>query len=257
MSFQDTWMEKNLGGIFHAMSDTAHILVVDDDLDIRDELDEYLTRHGYRVSTADSGAAMRRMIEREPADLILLDLTMPGEHGLTLVSAIRKTSNACIIILTGTGDPVDEVVGLELGADDYLSKPCDLRALRARVQSVLRRARGAAGDASGDNEPVLKFAGWRLDPSARRLTSPDDRETPLTTAEFDLLAAFVTRAKRVLTRDQLLDMTLGRDWSPFDRSIDNLVSKLRRKIEADPNKPQLIKTVRGAGYVFTPKVMRR
>ena len=130
---------------------------------------------------------------------------MPGEHGLTLVSAIRKTSNAGIIILTGTGDPVDQAAGLELGADDYVAKPCDLRALLARVRSVLRRAGGAAGDAARDDDPVLAFAGWRLDPSARRLTSPDDDETPLTTAEFDLLCAFVERAGRVLTRDQLLE----------------------------------------------------
>ena len=181
------------------MNDPAHIVVVDDDPDIRDELDEYLTRHGYRVSTADGGAAMRRVIEREPADLIVLDLTMPGEHGLTLVSAIRKTSNAGIIILTGTGDPVDQVVGLELGADDYVAKPCDLRALLARVRSVLRRAGGAAGDAARDDDPVLAFAGWRLDPSARRLTSPDGGETALTTAEFDLLCAFVERAGHVFT----------------------------------------------------------
>ena len=247
------------------MSKSAHIVVVDDDPDIRDELDEYLTRHGYRVSLAEGGAALRRVIEEGPADLILLDLTMPGEHGLALVGDIRKTSNAGIIILTGTGDAVDQVVGLELGADDYVSKPCDLRALLARIRSVLRRAGGAGGDTAGDTagdtvcEPseIAEFAGWRFDIAARRLAAEDVGEVALTTAEFDLLRVFVERAGRVQNRDQLLDSTRGRDWSPFDRSIDNLISRLRRKIEADPAHPQLIKTVRGAGYVFTPKVTRR
>ena len=244
-----------------AMSSPEHIVVVDDDPDIRDELDEYLTRHGYRVSLAEDGAALRRVIEGAEADLILLDLIMPGEHGLALIGDIRKTSNAGIIILTGTGDAVDQVVGLELGADDYISKPCDLRALLARVRSVLRRAGGAGGDTAGEaaGEPseIAEFAGWRFDLAARRLATEDGGEVALTTAEFDLLRVFVERAGRVQNRDQLLDATQGRDWSPYDRSIDNLISRLRRKIEADPAKPQLIKTVRGAGYVFTPKVTRR
>ena len=239
---------------FRAMSKPEHIVVVDDDPDIRDELDEYLTRHGYRVSLAEDGAALRRVIEEGPADLILLDLTMPGGHGLALVGDIRQSSNAGIIILTGTGDAVDQVVGLELGADDYVSKPCDLRALLARIRSVLRRS---GGDTAGKPSEIAEFAGWRFDFAARRLAGRDGGEVELTTAEFDLLRVFIERAGRVQNRDQLLDSTQGRDWSPFDRSIDNLISRLRRKIEADPAKPQLIKTVRGAGYVFTPKVTRR
>ena len=238
------------------MIKSAHILVVDDEADTRDELREYLTRKGFRVSTADGGAAMRRILEREPTDLIILDLTMPGEHGLTLVGGIRKTSNAGIIILTGTGDPVDQVVGLELGADDYISKPCNLRELLARVRSVLRRVKGNADAVTEDDKLFLEFSGWRLDLSARQLTSPDGSEVPLTAAEFDLLAAFVSKPNRILNRDQLLHITHDRDWSPFDRSVDNLVGRLRRKIEDDPKNPKLIKTMRGAGYVFTPKVTR-
>lgn len=238
------------------MADSAHIIVVDDDPDIRDELHDYLTGQGFRVSTADSGTAMRRILERKPADLIILDLAMPGEHGLTLVSSICKSSNTGIIVLTGTIEPTDRVVGLELGADDYISKPCDLRELLARVRSVLRRVKGATDAGSGGDKPSLQFAGWKLNLSMRQLISPNNAENPLTTAEFDLLAAFVRNANRVLSRDELLNATHNRDWSPFDRSIDNLVSRLRRKIESDPKNSKLIKTVRGVGYVFTAKVTR-
>lgn len=244
------------------MAGPQHIVVVDDDPDIRDELDEYLTRQGYRVSLAEDGAALRRVMADSPADLILLDLTMPGEHGLALVGEIRRTSNAGIIILTGTGDAVDQVVGLELGADDYVLKPCDLRALLARVRSVLRRVGGDTADETA-GEPaefageIAEFAGWRFDLAARRLVAENGGEVALTTAEFDLLRVFVGSAGRVLSRDQLLDATQGRDWSPFDRAIDNLISRLRRKIETDPKEPRLIKTVRGAGYVFTANVTRR
>ncbi len=241
---------------FTAMTESAHILVVDDEADIRDELQEYLARKGFRVSTADGGPAMRRILHREPTVLIILDLTMPGEHGLDLVGGIRKTSNAGIIILTGTGDAADEIVGLELGADDYISKPCDLRKLLARVRSVLRRVNDATDAGSEEDEAPLEFVGWSFNLSERRLISPASSEVPLTTAEFDLLATFVKNANRVLNRDHLLDITHNREWSPFDRSVDNLVSRLRRKIEADPKKPKLINTVRGRGYVFTPKVTR-
>lgn len=236
------------------MGSLEHIVVVDDDPDIRDELGEYLTRHGYRVSLAENGAALCRVIEGAPVDLILLDLAMPGEHGLALIGDIRRTSDTGIIILTGTGDAVDQVVSLEMGADDYVSKPCDLRALLARIRSVLRRT---GGDTAGTPSEIAEFAGWRFDFAARRLAGQNGDEVELTTAEFDLLRVFIERAGRVQNRDQLLDSTQGRDWSPFDRSIDNLISRLRRKIEADPAKPQLIKTVRGAGYVFTPEVSRR
>ncbi len=238
------------------MTETAHILVVDDDPDIRDELQEYLTGHGFRVSTAEGGAAMHAVLDKEPVDLIIMDLRMPGESGLSLTSSVRKTSKAGVIILTGTGDDVDRVVGLEIGADDYLAKPCNLRELLARVRSVLRRIQGGSDTLEVEAE-VLQFAGWTLDLSERRLTSPDSAEVPLTTGEFNMLEAFVTRPKRVLNRDQILDLTQGRDWSPFDRSIDNLISRLRQKIEADPKNPQIIKTVRGVGYLFTPAVSKK
>ncbi len=238
------------------MVDSAHIVVVDDDPSIREVVYEYLAEHGYRVSTADGGAAMRRILERESVDLVILDLTMPEEHGFDVLSAIRKTSNAGVIILTGTGDPIDHVVGLELGADDYVPKPCDMRQLLARVRSVLRRIRPQTEGDLDIGGSVIEFDGWRFDPAARQLFSPDSSEVALTTAEFDLLTALVDGANRVLNRDQLLDITQNRDWSPYDRSIDTLVSRLRRKLEADPKAPKLIKTVRGVGYLFTSKVTR-
>ncbi len=237
-----------------ANAKSVHIVVVDDDPDTRDELQEYLTRQNYRVSTADGGTAMRQLLERESADLIIMDLTMPEEDGLTLVKSICKTSTAAIIILTGKGDPVDRVVGLELGADDYVSKPCDLRELLARVRSVLRRAEGVTDDGFGGDGSWLEFAGWKLSLPMRQLISPNNAEVPLTTAEFDLLMAFIRNKRRVLSRDGLLDLTQNRQWSPFDRAIDNLVVRLRKKIEIDPKNPSLIKTVRGVGYVFTHDV---
>ncbi len=197
---------------------------------------------------------MRRLLERESADLIIMDLTMPEEDGLTLVKSIRKTSNAGIIILTGKGDPVDRVVGLEIGADDYVSKPCNMRELLARVRSVLRRTGGVTDAGFGGDESWLEFAGWKLSLPMRQLISPNNAEVPLTTAEFDLLVAFIRNKRRVLSRDGLLDLTQNRQWSPFDRAIDNLVGRLRKKIEIDPKNPKLIKTVRGVGYVFTHDV---
>ncbi len=237
------------------MSEQAHIVVVDDDPLIRDLVDDYLTSEGYRVSKADSGQAMRDVLAADPADLIILDLSMPGEHGFSLVAELRKQSDVGIIIMTASESEVDQVVGLELGADDYVSKPTDLRQLLARVRSVLRRAKATSdtGVASAGGDFVT-FDGWRLDRVARRLFAPDGAEVSLTTIEFDLLTAFIDNANRVLNRDQLLDKTHDREWSPFDRSIDNSVSRLRHKIEADPKKAQLIKTVRGVGYVFTAKV---
>ncbi len=239
------------------MAEPAHILVVDDDPDTRDELHGYLTAKGYRVSTADGGVAMRQALERQPADLIILDLMMPGEHGLSLVGELRKTSDVGIILLTGTGDDVDHVVGLELGADDFMSKPCNLRQLLARVRTILRRVQGGVAPATAPAQSRLGFEGWVLDLSKRRLTSVQDDEVALTTAEFDLLAGMAMSANRVLSRDRLLEMIHGREWSPLDRSVDNLVSRLRRKVEADAKAPKLIKTVRGVGYVFTPKVERQ
>ena len=218
------------------MNEFTHIVVVDDDPEIRDVLREYLEENGYQVSTADGGTAMRRILAAEKADLVILDLKMPHEDGLTLASFLRKSSDVGIIILTGQGDSADRIAGLELGADDYVSKPCDLRELLARVHSVLRRVKHGAHDEPPGESASLAFAGWSLDLSARRLVSAEEVEVLLTTAEFNLLAALATNANRVLSRDQLLDMTQGRDWSPFDRSLDNLVSRLRHKIEADPKR---------------------
>ena len=236
------------------MTNSAHIVIVDDEPDTCEEIQEYLVRQNYRVNTADGGTAMRRILEVEPADLIIVDLTMPEEHGLALVGGIRKTSNSGIIILTGNLDPFDRVAGLELGADDYLTKPCNLRELLARVRSVLRRVSGVANTGSENVTELLEFADWKFDTGTRTLVSHDDSEVRLTTAEFDLLVGFIKNQNRILNRDQLLDITQDRGWSPFDRSVDNLVCRLRRKIESDPQNPQLIKTVRGAGYVFTAKV---
>ena len=202
------------------MTTKPHIVVVDDEPDIRETLEEYLQLQGFRVTCADGGEALRRIVEAEPCDLVILDISMPGEDGLSLARFLRATTTVGIIMLTAAGEVVDRIVGLEIGADDYLAKPVDLRELRARIKAVLRRA-----TAEGD-------------------------EIPITAMEFDLLKAFAEHPNRVLTRDQLLDMAHNRGWEPFDRSIDIRIARLRRKVEDDPAKPQVIKTVRGAGYIF-------
>lgn len=239
------------------MTDAAHILVIDDDPAICEELTEYLSGQGYKASAAGDGEAMYRVLDAEPVDLIVLDLKLPREHGLDLTRSLRQRGNLGIIILTGTGEPIDKIVGLELGADDYLAKPCDLRELLARIRSVLRRVQHKEAVAADSDEPVLAFSGCTLDVSGRRLISSQSDDIPLTTAEFNLLLALVCSPKRVLNRDHLMDVTHGRDWSPFDRSIDNLVSRLRQKIEPDPENPTYIKTVRGVGYVFTQTVTKK
>ena len=236
------------------MTDSPHILVVDDEPEICEGLHDYFSDQGFRVSTANSGPAMRDILESGSVDLVILDLMMPGEDGLSITQRIRKSNNVGIIILTGKGDPVDQIVGLEIGADDYVSKPCDLRQLLARFRSVLRRAKGTNGTETSGYTQALEFAGWTLDVGKRQLRSPDTSNVPLTTGEFQLLEALATNPNRVLTRDHLLEITKCRDWSPFDRTIDNLISRLRRKIEEDTKHPQFIKTVHGTGYVFTPKV---
>lgn len=234
------------------MSDRERIVVVDDEEDVRDTFAEYLTMRGYDVSTAESGEALRARVEEGPFDLVLLDLNLPGEDGLTLARFLREETEAAIIMVTAAAEPVDRVIGLELGADDYIGKPCDLRELAARVKSVLRRA-GAppAKVPSGDNRR-LAIGTFVLDLDAHELFAEDGSPVSLTAMEFDLLAAFVEHPNRVLTRDQLLDLAHHRRWDPFDRSIDIRIARLRRKIEVDPQKPQIIKTVRGAGYVLVP-----
>ena len=236
------------------MSDNGHILVVDDQREIRDLVQEYLTGEGFRVSTAHDGAGMRRVLSQSPADLVILDLMLPGEDGLTLARWLRSQSGIGIIILTGRGETVDRIIGLEMGADDYLSKPFNLRELLARVKSVLRRVHGLTGDGPQLTRSRARFAGWNFDMSSRELRSPAGQEVRLTTGEFDLLAAFVNHANQVLSRDRLLDLARSREAGPFDRTIDVQVGRLRRKLEDDPHNPSLIKTVRGSGYIFTPAV---
>ncbi len=234
------------------MSDRERIVVVDDEEDVRDTFAEYLTMRGYDVSTAESGEALRARVEEGSFDLVLLDLNLPGEDGLTLARFLREETEAAIIMVTAAAEPVDRVIGLELGADDYIGKPCDLRELAARVKSVLRRAGNPPAKVpSGDNRR-LAIGSFVLDLDAHELFAEDGSPVSLTAMEFDLLAAFVEHPNRVLTRDQLLDLAHHRRWDPFDRSIDIRIARLRRKIEVDPQKPQIIKTVRGAGYVFVP-----
>ena len=236
------------------MSDNGHILVVDDQQEICDVVREYLTSEGYRVSTAHDGSGMRRVLSQTPADLVILDLMLPGEDGLTLARSLRSQSNVGIIILTGRGETVDRIIGLEMGADDYLPKPFHLRELLARVKSVLRRVLSRTDEGAQPTRSHARFAGWNLDLSSRELLSPDGKGVRLTTGEFDLLSAFVNHANQVLSRDRLLDLARNREAGPFDRTIDVQVGRLRRKLEDDPQNPNLIKTVRGSGYIFTPTV---
>ena len=236
------------------MSDNGHILVVDDQKEICDVVQEYLTGEGYRVSTAHDGTGMRRVLGQHHIDLVILDLMLPGEDGLTLARSLRNESGIGIIILTGRGETVDRIIGLEMGADDYLPKPFHLRELLARVKSVLRRVQSRVGEPGQPVRTNARFAGWSLDLSSRELLSPVGQQVRLTTGEFDLLAAFVNNPNQVLSRDRLLDLARNREAGPFDRTIDVQVGRLRRKLEDDPQNPSLIKTVRGSGYIFTPTV---
>ena len=239
--------------------DAAHILIVDDDARIRQMLTRYFEQEGYRVSVAADGAGMRARLSAKPADIVLLDVVMPGDDGLTLAREIRARSNIGIIMLTGRGEVLDRIVGLEVGADDYIAKPFHLREVLARVKSVLRRRKSASETPSTHQEPadeVVRFDGWLLDTARRQLVSPKGEAVLLTTGEFDLLAALVKQPGRVFGREALMDLTRGRSWEVFDRTIDAQISRLRKKIEADPKNPVLVKSVRGVGYVFTGKVVR-
>jgi two-component system, OmpR family, response regulator len=227
---------------------------VDDQKEICEVVQQYLSSEGYRVSVANDGAGMRRVMDGAEVDLVILDLMLPGEDGLTLARQLREESTVGIIILTGRGETVDRIIGLEMGADDYLPKPFHLRELLARVKAVLRRAQDRTGDSPHPTRSRAHFAGWNLDLSSRELLSPNGEEVRLTTGEFDLLAAFVNNANQVLSRDRLLDLARNREAGPFDRTIDVQVGRLRRKLEDDPQNPSMIKTVRGSGYIFTPSV---
>ncbi len=236
------------------MSDNGHILVVDDEQEIRTLVQDYLSGEGYRVSTAENGEEMHRILAQSPVDLVILDLMLPGQDGLSLARSLRSQSGVGIVILTGRGEIVDRIIGLEMGADDYLAKPFNLRELLARVKSVLRRVQVPAAAEKPAARSRVRFAGWQLDLASRELTAPSGEEVRLTTGEYDLLAAFVTNANQVLSRDRLLDLARNREAGPFDRTIDVQVGRLRRKIEDDPQRPTLIKTVRGGGYMFAAVV---
>jgi len=239
------------------MDTQPHILVVDDEAEIREMIQEYLELNGLKVTPLDGGGALRSFLEEQAADLVLLDITMPGEDGLSLARFLRANTTIGIIMLTAAGAVVDRIVGLEVGADDYLAKPVDLRELLARVRAVLRRLPTqpaqpvVAVDASDeDEEEEVAFGTRRLCLATRRLLDQAGNELPLTSMEFDLLKAFADHPNRTLSRDQLLDLAHSRNWEPFDRSIDIRIARLRQKVEENPARPEVIKTIRGAGYMY-------
>lgn len=237
------------------MTQTIRVLVVDDHVDIRTLLAEYLTKHGLKVFTADGGEMMRDLLKKHTFDLVVLDLMMPGEDGLTLCQQLRSTSNIPIIMLTAMGEETDRVLGIEIGADDYVTKPFSARELLARIKALVKRSQSMPYH--GGNQPkttLLRFSNWRLDRAKRELVDNEERVVPLSTAEFRLLSVFLENPKHVLTRDQLTEMTKGHAAGVFDRSIDNQMSRLRKKIEKDPKSPEILKTVWGGGYVFTEEV---
>jgi DNA-binding response OmpR family regulator len=273
-----------------------HIAILDDEADIRELLANYLGGNGFRVSQHQSGSALMELMAADVPDLVLLDLGLPGEDGFAIARRLREHWNCGLVIVTGRGDAVDKVVGLEIGADDYVTKPFDLRELLARVKDVLRRTHGGVpraaaaplpeGSAAANRSPnhgaihgrnheanhamvgstnrsgatapgngeCFRFAGWLLDLRARRLLAPDGSEVALTSGEFDLLSVFVQHPGRVLSRDFLLESTRGREAAPFDRTIDVQIGRLRKKLEADPQAPQILKSVRSAGYLLVPQV---
>ncbi len=240
-----------------------HLAVLDDEVEITQLLAGYLRGHGYRVSTLHNGRALMALMACDPAALVLLDLGLPGEDGFSIARQLRERWRCGLVIVTGRGDAVDKVVGLEIGADDYVTKPFDLRELLARIKAVLRRLLPEAlpdtlpAEASAPGDPAhnkLRFAGWELDIDARCLTNPGGADVPLTSGEFDLLRAFAEHAGRVLSRDFLLGQTRGREAGPFDRTIDVQVGRLRKKIEIDAENPHIIKSVRGAGYILVSAV---
>jgi two-component system phosphate regulon response regulator OmpR len=234
-----------------------HLLVVDDDPGIRLMLARYFEEEGYRVSTVADGRAMHGVFRAGKVDLVLLDVVLKGgQNGIELAREIRSGSDVPIIMLTDRADVTDRVVGLEMGADDYVPKPFHLREVLARVRSILRRRQSVQTAVSQAHEHPVRFDGWALDFGRRDLTTPDGREIALTTGEFDMLAALVRNAGRVMSRDALMDLTRGRERNPFDRSIDAQIARLRRKIEPLPSAPRFIKSVRGVGYVFVGKVDR-
>ncbi len=239
------------------MSDEAapiHLLLVDDEASLREPLAEYLTRQGFVVSQAETAAAARSLLLEETPQLVLLDIMMPGEDGLSLCRHLAEAKDLPVILLTARGEATDRIVGLEIGADDYVVKPFEPRELVARINSVLRRS--ARGAPPPQEDALYEFEGWRLDPVKRRLTDPQGALVSISSAEFRLLTAFLSNPRNVLDRDRLLDMVQGRGAHLFDRAVDNQISRLRRKIEEDSREPRLIQTVRGGGYVLACDVRR-
>ena len=233
---------------------SPHILVVDDHSEIRDLLKRFLEQHGMRVSCARDGKEMKRLLDEREFDLLVLDLMMPGEDGLTLCRELRAKSRLPIIMLTAMGEETDRIIGLEMGADDYLSKPFNPRELLARIKAVMRRTQVESLPVPETLTRDLRFDRWLLDVNRRELVDEEGVGMSLSTAEFDLLKVFLERPQRVLSRDQLLDLARGREAVAFDRAIDTLVSRLRRKLERDPKNPELIKTIWGGGYLFAADV---
>ncbi|OAJ66329.1 response regulator [Gluconobacter cerinus] len=239
------------------MTVMPHLLIVDDDKEILSLLTRFLGRHSYTVSVAEDGPAMFSILGKEKIDLVILDIMLRNEDGFSLCRRLRTSSSIPVIMLSAMAEHTDRVVGLEIGADDYLTKPFDQRELLARVKAVLRRtADRVEGAPLAEGRPVLSFAGWRLDVARRELRSEDNALVLLSGGEFELLLAFAEHPQRVLTRDQLLDLARGRNHTAYDRSIDVQISRLRHKLEEDPKNPAVIRTVRNGGYLFSPEVKR-
>ncbi|MBI5131436.1 MAG: response regulator [Rhodopseudomonas palustris] len=246
------------------MSQNPHIIVVDDEAPAREMVGDYLKMHGFVVTLCDGGKSLRAEIETKVPDLVVLDLNMPEEDGLSIIRDLKAKTNVPVIMLTATASPIDRVVGLELGADDYVAKPCELRELMARIRSVLRRSAPrptaapatAAPAAKPANEQLVRFGTKWLDLEAQALRDDEGNEHPLTASEFGLLKVFAANPKRVLSRERLLELANARDAEAFDRAVDLRIMRIRRKIEPDPTKPAVIRTIRGGGYLFSPAADR-
>jgi DNA-binding response OmpR family regulator len=242
------------------MSQTPHIIIVDDEAPAREMVGEYLKMHGFAITLCDGGRSLRDALASRTPDLVVLDLNMPEEDGLSIIRDLKRRSNVPIIMLTATASPIDRVVGLELGADDYVAKPCELRELMARIRSVLRRstpagpaaAEPAAAPANTPRDHLVRFGTKWLDLDAQALRDEDGNEHPLTASEFGLLKVFALNPKRVLSRERLMELANARDSEAFDRAVDLRIMRIRRKIEIDPTKPAVIRTIRGGGYLFSP-----
>ena len=232
------------------MIEQSRILVVDDDADLRWMVNKYLSKHEFSVTLAEDGEKMREVLEHESFDLAILDINLPGEDGLSLARYLRSNHDIGIIMLSAAAEVFDRIVGLEMGADDYVTKPFEPRELLARVKSVLRRAQKVSEAGAAGAVKLVKFGEFTLDLEAHQLLDQENQAVSITSMEFDLLKAFAENPNKVLNRDQLLNLSHNRDWDPFDRSIDIRIARLRRKIEKQPSQPQIIKTVRGAGYIF-------